>query len=152
MKKWILWLTALLLLTATGCRAKQEPKPLKVVSEIVVNCENCASLTRRYYNTEEKMQMVLGHIRKVGIQDTPEIDPETLSSRLININIIFSDGSRKVYSLKGNCYFRESGGTWKEISEEKAAEFYLDLLLTPSDEEPPRLFRPRPIRSLFSGF
>lgn len=146
MKKWILCLTALVLMAVTGCGKRQEPKPLKVVTQIVVNCENCASLTRRYYNTEEKMQMVLQHIRGIGIQDTPQIDPETIQSRVIHINIIFSDGSRKVYSMKSNNYFREGNGPWKEINADIAAAFYLDLLLTPSDEEAPHLHRPHPIR------
>ena len=140
-------LPALLLLVGLlGCMARPKPKPPRIVTQIHVICDGCASLSRKYFHTDEKMQLILQQIRSIGIRDTPEEDPEAWKARTIQISLIFSDGSRKLYTLKSDRYFREDSGAWKQIDPEQARNLYLAILLTPSDEETLQLFRPHPIR------
>jgi hypothetical protein len=129
-----------------GCMARPKPTPPRIVTQIIVTCEGCSSLSRKYFNTDEKMQLILRQIRSIGIQDTPHEDPEMMKARTIQISLVFSDGSRKLYTQKSDRYFREESGPWKEIDPENARNLYLAILLTPSDEEVPQLMRPHPIR------
>ncbi len=144
MKKWKRWLAALLILTAWGCGAGKEPQPARVVTEITVICSGSASMTRRYFNTAEKMQLILQRIREIGLRDTPDMDPEPIRARLMHITLSFSDGSQKIYSQKGDRWFRENGNAWKEVDPVKGAQLYFAILLTKSDEEAPQVYRPRP--------
>ena len=139
-------LAIILLLSLLGCMARPKPKPPRVVTQIIVTCEGCASLSRKHFNNDEKMQLILQQIRSIGIQDTPQDDPEAMKARTIQITLVFSDGSRKLYTQKSDRYFREDSGTWKEIDTEKARNLYLAILLTPGDEELLQLPRPHPIR------
>ena len=126
-----------------GCRGR-EPMPapgVRLVKQIVVTCEDGADFTRRFYNTDEKMRYILHFVRSMGIQDTPDTDPETVHARTICISITFSDGSQKLYRQKGDRYFQEGTGPWREISPEKVSGLYQAILTTPSDPEEGRLFR-----------
>lgn len=144
MKKMKILLAALALVTCFGCGSKPEPKPLRVVTHITVTYEDSGAIERRFFNTEEKMQLLLHHIRSIGIRDTPDTDPETVTAPLIHITLAFSDGTYKVYTHKGSEYFREDNQPWKQISPEKTQGLYQLLMLMPGDEEAPHLLRPHP--------
>ena len=144
MKKWVKWLILLAAVVTLGCGARKEPSPVKLVSSITVICENHGSTSRRYYNTDEKMRLILYHIRSIGIRDTPQQDPENMIAPTIHITLTFSDGSTKIYLHKGDRYFREGSDPWREINPEKTAGLYQLIQLMPSDEEGPHLLRPHP--------
>ena len=139
-------LALILLFFLLGCMRRPKPTPPRIVTRITVTCDGCASLSRKDFHTDEKMQLILQQIRAIGIQDTPQEDPEPMKARTIQISLVFSDGSRKLYTLKSDRYFREGSAPWKEIDTEKARNLYLAILLTPGDEELLQLPRPHPIR------
>lgn len=146
MKKCRFLLVALLLCALFGCGEKEAPKPLRLVNHITVTFEEGGVSQRIFYNTEEKMQLLLHHIRTIGIRDTPDTDPETLTASMIHITLAFSDGTYKSYTHKGTEFFREDNGPWKQISPEKVQGLYQLLMLLPGDEEEPHLLRPHPQR------
>ncbi len=146
MRKRKLWLAALVLLALLGCSAKKPPKPHRVVTSISVTCSNCAVLQRRYYNTEEKMQLVLQKIREIGLRDTPDRDPEAIVGRTMHIIITFSDGTQKIYSQKNDRYFREGSGPWTQVDAALGAQLYLTILQTPGDGKDTQIYKPHPIR------
>ncbi len=146
MKKKILCLAALVMLTLLGCGAKQPPKPPRVVTSISVMCSNSAVLQRRYYNTDEKMQLILQKIRGIGLRDTPDTDPEGIIGRTLHITITFSDGTQKIYSQKNDRYFREGNGPWTQVDATLGAQLYLTILQTPGNGQAAQIYKPHPIQ------
>ncbi len=144
MKKTHILLLIFLLLILAACAFREPAKPLRVVTSITVTYEEHGTIERRFFNTEEKMQLLLHHIRSIGIRDTPDTDPETVTAPLIHITLALSDGTFKVYTHKGTQYFREDNGDWKQISPEKTQGLYQLLMLMPSDDEAPHALRPHP--------
>lgn len=142
MKRWIKWVVLLFVLAALGCTPREEPIPPKIVTQIVVTCEGYHTAERRFYNTDTKMRLILYHLRSIGIRDTPKEDPELYKDKTIHITLTYSDGSTKIYSHKGDRYFREDDGPWSEIQPEKVAGLYQLLMMMPSDPEKSHLYRP----------
>lgn len=134
MKRWLILLAAALVLL--GCAVKRQDVPPKLVQSITVVARHGDRVDRRFFNTDEKMQVLLHHIRAIGIRDTPDIDPETLGGPVIEITLSFSDGTFKAYTHKGDRYFREDNGPWKQIAPEKVQGLYQLLMLMDADPEP----------------
>lgn len=133
-KRWLILLAAALVLL--GCAVKRQDAPPKLVQSITVVARHGDRVDRRFFNTDEKMQVLLHHIRAIGIRDTPDIDPETLGGPVIEITLSFSDGTFKAYTHKGDRYFREDNGPWKQIAPEKVQGLYQLLMLMDADPEP----------------
>ena len=133
-KRWLILLAAALVLL--GCAVKRQDVPPKLVQSITVVARHGDRVDRRFFNTDEKMQVLLHHIRAIGIRDTPDIDPETLGGPVIEITLSFSDGTFKAYTHKGDRYFREDNGPWKQIAPEKVQGLYQLLMLMDADPEP----------------
>lgn len=134
MKRWLILLAAVLLLL--GCGVKQPEAVPKLVQSITVVARHGDITERRFFNTDEKMQVLLHHIRSIGIRDTPDMDPEALSGPVIEITLRFSDGTFKAYTHKADRYFREDNGPWKQIAPEKTQGLYQLLMLMEADPEP----------------
>lgn len=134
MKRWLILLAAVLVLL--GCSVKRPEVVPKLVQSITVVARHGTQVDRRYFTTDEKMQVLLHHIRSIGIQDTPDIDPETVNGPVIEITLALSDGTFKSYVHKSDRYFREDNGPWKEIAPEKVQGLYQLLMLMEDDQAP----------------
>ena len=134
MKRWMILFAAAVILL--GCVAKHQDAVPNLVQSITVVARHGDQTDRRFFNTDEKMQVLLHHIRSIGIRDTPDVDPETVSGAVIEITLFFSDGSLKAYTHKGDRYFREDNGPWKQIAPEKVQGLYQLLMLMEADPEP----------------
>ena len=134
MKRWLILLAAMLVLL--GCTVKRQNVPPRLVESVTVVVRHSNQVDRRFFNTDEKMQVLLHHIRAIGIRDTPDTDPETVSGPVIEITLAFSDGTYKAYTHKADRYFREDDGPWKQIAPEKVQGLYQLLMLMDSDPEP----------------
>ena len=140
MKRFVFLLATAFLLI--GCAVKQQQVPPKLVKSITVVARHGDRVDRRFFSTDEKMQVLLHHIRAIGIRDTPDEDPDTISAPVIEITVAFSDGTFKAYIHKGDRYFREDHGPWKEIAPEKTQG--LDQLLSMMDSDPETKLRSMP--------
>ena len=134
MKRWLIIFAATLVLL--GCGVKQPQAVPKLVQSITVVARHGDQVDRRFFNTDEKMQVLLHHIRAIGLRDTPDVDPETIGGAVIEITLSFSDGTFKAYTHKGDRYFREDNGPWKQIAPEKVQGLYQLLMLMEDDPEP----------------
>ena len=148
MKKGGYWLFAMALsVLLCGCRPSANPNiSARLVTEMVITEESTLHFTRRYYNANEKMQLILLYIRSLGPKFKPKEDPEQLQGQTICIHMRYADGSSKRYRQKDNLYFQEGDQPWERIDPEKGAALWRILLHTPSDPEPemPRhIFLPR---------
>lgn len=146
MKRWLILLGAAALLL--GCTVKKQQAVPRLVQSITVVARHGDQVDRRFFNTDEKMQVLLHHIRAIGIRDTPDVDPETVSGAIIEITLSFSDGTFKAYTHKGERYFREDHGPWKQIAPEKTQGLYQLLMLMEDDPDPTARYLPRPGRLL----
>ena len=133
-KRWLILLSAVLVLL--GCVANRPEAVPKFVQSITVVARHGDRVDRRYFTTDEKMQVLLHHIRSIGLRDTPDVDPETVRGAVIEITLSLSDGTFKAYTHKGDRYFREDNGPWKQISPEKVQGLYQLLMLMEADPEP----------------
>lgn len=136
MKRTALIITLLFLFLA-GCR-KADIAAHRVVTRIDVTCEAFDTYIRRCYTAEEKMQLILFHIRNIGQSFTPDVDPDTLDTPTISITVRFSDGSQKIYQQKDNRFWKEGTLPWKKINMENASGLWQTILITPGDIESDR--------------
>lgn len=148
-KRSIAFLLAATLFLLTGCRPSQkEHIAAKMVTQITITCETCADFTRRYYNTNEKMQLILLYIRDLGPKFKPKEDPDSVYGRTICITMTCADGSSKIYRQKGNQYFQAGTQPWQSINMERGNDLWRIVLYTPSDPEPESLMHPSLPRQL----
>ena len=133
-----------LLLTAAlclgGCVPRQDAGIRgQLVTQMVITEETSQKFTRRFYNTNEKMQLILLYIRSLGPKFTPEENPEALQGQTICIHMQCADGTQKIYRQKDQAYFQEGTGPWRRIDPERGSQLWRILIHTPSDPEPDRL-------------
>lgn len=112
----------------------------RIVTQITVTCETCSDFTRRFYNTNEKMQLILLYIRCLKPRFAPQTDPEPLAGRTICITVTCADNTTRIYRQKDNLYFQEGTGPWQQVRPDQGSDLWRIVLFTPSDPEAhPRL-------------
>ncbi len=142
MKKGSICLLLCLLLTGCAPAPAQRSLSSQVVRQITVTAESCGHTTRRYYNTNGKMQQLLLYIRKLSPLFATDADPESLTGRTICITMTCADGTRHIYRQKNDRYFQTGTGPWQKIAPGKNSDLWRILLRTPSDPRPARLTGP----------
>lgn len=113
---------------------KNEPAPVRVVTQIDITYENGAISTQRHYQDATKMRHVLNYLRQIDPYGTPAVDPEIVRGSHFKIELSFSDGSSKIYRQKADRYMQIDGGEWKTIDPARAEELSLLLGQLESDE------------------
>jgi hypothetical protein len=108
----------------------------KIVESIVITAEETDQFTRRFYNVDEKMQLILLYLRSLGPKFQAKEDPHSQVGPMICITMYYSDGSQRIFRQKGQQYFQEGTGLWQTIDPEKGAALWRIVLHTPSDPEP----------------
>lgn len=127
---WTIILAAVLL---TGCSAKKPDPGPPVVYKITVTCRHEETVTERIYTSQPKMRQILNHLRSLGQQFTPPIDPEALSARTFHIDISFTNGSSRLYQTKADRYIRTDQAPWKQADPKQLERLNLLLLTLPPD-------------------
>ena len=136
MKKLLLSITLGVFLLLTGCHRPDDGQMRAyLVKEVKVTSQSSDVTVHRYYNTSPKMQLILLYIRSVSSRLQPEVDPETVPGRLVQITTVNADSSQKEYLQKNDRYFL-SDGQWRLINPEQGAKLWQLLLTIPSDPEP----------------
>ncbi len=130
-------LAAVLAALLVGCWVSRQPVITgNLVTQIVVTGENTDQYIRRFYNTDEKMQLILLYIRSLGPKFTPDEDPGTQKEPMLCITMHYADGSQKIFRQKGQQYFQEGMDTWRKIDPERGRDLWWIVLHTPADPEP----------------
>ena len=133
-KKAIIFL--LLSLILVGCRpVEEENVSAHIVKEITITCENCTSFTRRYYNTNSKMQKILLYLRSVSPGTASKEDPEELAGQVICITLRRVDGSTKLYRQKNDRYLQVGNDPWRKINPEWGVSLFQLIMENESDPE-----------------
>ena len=135
-KRFLSFVIVATLLLTSGChRGSNQNTGSNVVSSILITGQSDTETIRRYYNTPDKIRLVLLYIRSVSGGFTAQVDPTTLPGSSIRILTVSADNTQKVYQQKSDCYFQSATGTWQEIDPEKGAKLWKLLKQTPSDPE-----------------
>lgn len=126
--RWIVW--AMVLLFCSGCTGKgPPPKNWAVVSQITVTREQ----ERKHYEDPEKLRMILTALRQLGQQTNPEADPERMSIPSTCITLTRTDGTVRLYRIKGDRYIRQDQDHWQQADPERIGELTLLLQTLPGD-------------------
>ena len=140
MKRGLYLCLAAVLFLMSGCRHYSNPSMERnLVTKIIITGETEEGSFRLYYDSPEKMRLVLLYIRCVrrGFQ-TPE-DPTSLEGPSISITTISADDTQKVYRQKNDRFFQIDNGAWQELDPEKGRTLWELLQLLPSDPEQPQM-------------
>lgn len=101
-----------------GC-ARQEEKPVTVVSQIAVTYEQENLLVQKTFTGPEKMHQILNHLRQLGQKFTPEFNPEELPGRGSAITLTRSDGTQQIWRTKGGRFVLRDAGLWQQADPER---------------------------------
>lgn len=130
---WIVW--AMMFLLCSGCTSKgPPPEKWAVVSQITVTQDG----TQKHYEDPEKLRSILSALRQPGQQTYPEIDPERSSLPSTNITLTRTDGTVKIYRIKGDRYIRQDDAPWQQADPERIGELTRLLQTLPGDAPPNR--------------
>lgn len=142
----------LFLLFLPGCCRilyQQDATGYRVVSQVDITYQNENLRAHRQFLQQDKIQQILTYLRLLDPYGVPLGDPEEVTGREYEIQVLYSDGSRRVYHQRADRYFRTEGGPWKRIDPQKALLLGGLFGMMPSDrsasgeETPPPLLRQR---------
>ena len=125
MKKWKIFLL-LPLLFLSGCREKEIPKP-KVVQQIRVACGE----EEKHYTQDGKIRRILYCLRRLSMAGYPDCDPERQKGPEVRVELLFSDGSCRVWYQRCGCFVSPGLGRWRQMQEEEHSLRYLFYLMPP---------------------
>lgn len=118
-----------------GCASKSPAPAAAVVDRISVSYTENGVTVRHQYTSQYKMRQILNHIRLLGQQYTPTIDPDTLRSTVFEVQLIFSDGLRRIYHTRSDRYIRTNNGPWQQTDPARLLALNELLLTLPADME-----------------
>ena len=113
-KKQILTILLTLVLTLSACSGSGSSagRPLvRVVTRITISQDDVT----RTYTSEESLEAILAYLRHLAPMTNADSIPTQGS--IYRISLIYSDGSRQEFAQQDR-YFRDTDGTWKNISEQ----------------------------------
>lgn len=119
-----------LLVFLTGCCRilwQKDTAPYRIVTQVHIVYQNESMETSQDFFQEESIRHILDYLRYIDPYGIPKEDPEQVQSRIFQITLIYSDGSRRIYEQRDDQYLRINGGDWKRIDPQKA--LYLSGLL-----------------------
>jgi hypothetical protein len=133
-KRSIAIVLAIVLLLA-GCSTRGTLDPgFPVVSHISVICRQDGYTSEKVFTSQEKMRMILNALRTLGQQFSPSVDPEPLSARSYGVTVTMTDGSRRHYQTKGDCFIRTDENPWQQCDPKRLEKLNLLLQQLPGDQ------------------
>ena len=136
MKRGMILCLAAVLFLLSGCRHYSNPSmERKLVKEIIITGETEEGSFRLYYDSSEKMRLVLLYIRSVRRGFQAQEDPTALEGPSICITTVSADDTQKVYRQKSDRFFQVDTGVWQELDPEKGRTLWELLRQLPSDPE-----------------
>ena len=139
MKRGIFLCLAAVLFLLGGCRHYSNPSmEHNLVTKIIITGETEDGSFRLYYDSPEKMRLVLLYIRSVRRGFQAQEDPTALEGPSICITTVSADNTQKVYRQKNDQFFQIDTGVWQELDPEKGRTLWELLRQLPSDPEQPQ--------------
>lgn len=114
MKKGWKILVFLFVFLLAGC-AKREQKPPAVVTKVNVIYNHAGFDIMRSYTDTEKIEEILEYLRLQKTVGRAEMDPERLFGDVFRIEVLLSDGQRRVYRQYANRYISKDNRPWRKI-------------------------------------
>lgn len=137
MKRFLIFMAAILLLVMlSGCRA-EKPEPLRVVTQVDVACDRGYQIMRRQYTKPEKVSMVLNYLRLQKNLGPPNVDPDLILGNRMQIDVTLSDGTHRLYYQHSGVFLSEMNQKWHEIDPKLASNFDFRLQMIPTDKKSP---------------
>ncbi|MBE6924067.1 MAG: hypothetical protein E7466_02350 [Ruminococcaceae bacterium] len=109
MKKRVIFIVLAVLLLSGFFRPKTAHQQ-RVLSRIVVIRQEHQTI----YTDPSKMSQIMNALRQPMQLTLAEMDPDTLSASTCQIILERTDGSRRVYHIRGERYIRRDEGAWKQ--------------------------------------
>lgn len=140
MKKRLLLLIPLLLLTLTACGLDSPPVsnpsgPGRMVRRIEVSPHPTDGELDRVYVTQENMNALLALLRAMETDEAPLTEPDiTGDQSYYTATVTFANGEQTVYHLLGHTYLRRGDGDWCVIDPESSIQFIHFLREHPTDD------------------
>ena len=140
MKKRLLALIALLLLTLTACGGDTPPVsnpsgPGRMVRRIEISYHPADEALSRIYVTQENMNDLLALLRAMETDEAPLTEPDITSDQsYYTATVTFANGEQTVYHLLGHTYLRRGDGDWCVIDPEMSMQFVRFLQSHPTDD------------------
>ena len=140
MKKRLLALIALLLLTLTACGLDSPPVsnpsgPGRMVRRIEVSAQSAGGELDRVYVTQENMNDLLALLRAMETDEIPLSEPDINGGQsYYTATVTFANGEQTVYHLLGHTYLRRGDGDWCVIDPEMSMQFVRFLQNHPTDD------------------
>lgn len=131
-RNWKLFLMMGLAFLLTGCRAA-EPAPTPVVEQIRVTCHRGQAELTRSYTQEDKLQRILYHLRQQDYDGYAKNDPERLAGDDLRMELLFSDGTCRIYRQRCDRYLSRDLHRWRNIPQEQGKRLRYLLYLMESD-------------------
>jgi hypothetical protein len=131
MKRWICVILVACLLA--GCGGKSRPSSSRVVNKITVSYQENGINIVKNFTTQYKMRQILNQFRLLGQKYSPIIDPDTLITQVFQVQLLFSDGSRRTYQTRGDRYIRTDDGAWQQTDAVRLQRLNALLLQLPAD-------------------
>ena len=99
----------------------EEVKPGRVVEQVVVRCSNRTDCSEEQFTDPEKIRQILNILRQLKLQgmtnSVPPVGPEQL-----NIELRFSDGSRRFFVQNLDRFLQIDGGKWNRLDPEQGRQ------------------------------
>lgn len=134
MRKFLLFPFYIVIFMFMMCScSKSDSQPVyKAVTQVDIVTKYEGRLLRWHYNTPEKMQPVLLHLRLLKPSGEP-VQIDDISSDVYLISISLSDGQKHYYRQASHRYLSKENGPFKTIQPKQAAILYSILRDLPSD-------------------
>ena len=123
----------LFLIILSGCKAKPPEPSVAVVTGVEIEYIHNGQPLRRYYTTPDKMDTVLFYLYSLSPYGNPETDPEELDMDSCRITLTLSDGKKRIYRQRGDCFLSVDCHRWKKIDPKKGEQLLPILQAISSD-------------------
>lgn len=117
MKKHVFLYLLVLLCLSGCCKQTQTPSVLvqNLVEEITITRQAGGKTTSHTYTDEESLQKILLYLRCLKFKDDSASALDLKKDTVYQITTVCSAGRIRTYTQRGDRYFLDSVGNWREI-------------------------------------
>lgn len=135
LKKSIFIFSCLVCVLLTGCgRSNTAPSaPLAVVTSVDIDYAYRQVHLQRTYTQAEKIDVFLHFLNRLSPLGRTSEDPEQLLGDVCKITVRLTDGTQRIYRMRGSQYLSVDSRPWQLISKERGSVLFHLVNHIPSD-------------------